>query len=102
VDPLLEALNDPDWEVRQAAVYALGAFEDERVIPALLPRLRDDSGDVRSATAYMLGEMGDSRVLPALKWVMENDGGTTWEGDPVRVDTQMAIEAIESRSNRKL
>lgn len=57
VTGLVEALGDPDLEVRQNVGFALAAFGRDAV-PALRTALRDPSPLRRSGAAYALGILG--------------------------------------------
>ncbi len=47
VDPLIRALTDEDWRVRQKVAWALGYLGDPKAIPALRRAYRDDLEGVR-------------------------------------------------------
>ncbi len=49
VNPLLEALNDPDRRVRMGAIVALGEIGDKRVVPVLEQNLTDPDNRVSEA-----------------------------------------------------
>jgi HEAT repeat protein len=42
VDPVIRALADEDWRVRQKAAWALGVLGDQRAIPALRKAYRGE------------------------------------------------------------
>ena len=54
VQPLIQALHDPDNEVRWEAALALGEIGDERAIPPLVERLKDHDRFVRYGAAVAL------------------------------------------------
>lgn len=62
---LVNALNDPDPSVRQAAVPALGETKDPSVVPALIEVLKDEDPMVNAAARYALVIIGEPAV-PAL------------------------------------
>lgn len=77
--PLLRLLRlDPDLDVRQMAVFALGEIEDRATLEAsgwdsdpqayaaLIEALRDTSATVRTRAAEALGKMGNPGAVPAL------------------------------------
>lgn len=70
VEPLMEALKDPDWHVRAAAADSLGAWVTRTpvVIDPLIQRLeQDDFALVRDRAADALaGLINDERVIPPL------------------------------------
>lgn len=99
---LIDALKDPDADIRRDAAWNLGSLGDDRAIPALTEALKDQDDDVRfhvarnlgkfggpavpfllSAlkdpdehvrryAAWILGTIGDDRVIPALKDALED------------------------------
>ena len=82
VEPLVEALNDNESEVRANAAYTLAKIRDKRATEALIqslkdpdPGIKDAGGTVRQYAATALGEIGDNRA------------------------TQPLIEAIQSEEN---
>jgi hypothetical protein len=71
---LLAALNDPDAQVRQGAIAALGEMVDPRSLPAIRERLlKDADAGVRGEAAYRLGKFGDRTVVPALRSAAARD-----------------------------
>lgn len=55
---LTGVLGDPGWQVRAAAVWALGELEDPAAVPVLIERLRTDRDEwVRRNAARALGEI---------------------------------------------
>jgi HEAT repeat protein len=60
VPPLIEALKDPEWKVREAVAEALGFFSrhGKTVIPALMGSLDDDKAEVRKSAILSLGRLG--------------------------------------------
>ena len=78
VEWLLPLLDDPDAEVRQGTVAALGLSGDARAVAALGKRLvRDSSPAVRTEAAYHLGELSgqDTRALLRVAVEKEADRG---------------------------
>ena len=63
-DAILEALEDPEAEVRRKAIRALRDVPDSRVLNALIPRLADET--LGREAAYTLIEHGPSAVEPLL------------------------------------
>ena len=59
VPPLLLALNDPEWKVREAAAESLGYFSlaADQCVPYLLERLTDERVEVRRAIVLSLGRL---------------------------------------------
>jgi len=78
IEWLLPLLDDPDAEVRQGAVSALGLSGDAHVTAALSKRLvHDPSPAVRAEAAYHLGELSgqDTRTLLRTALEKETDRG---------------------------
>jgi HEAT repeat protein len=59
-------LKDPSWNVRDAAVEALGKF-DKGVVEPLMRCLEDDDSRVRFGAAKVLGKLGDARATVPLR-----------------------------------
>jgi HEAT repeat protein len=66
VEPLIAALKDAEWIVREAAAYALGEIKDPRAVEPLIAALKDENEYVRKAAAYALGEIKDPRAVEPL------------------------------------
>ena len=64
VKPLIDALHDPDNEVRWEAALALGEIGDDRAIPSLVDGLKDRDRFVRYGAAV---------ALDKFQWQPEND-----------------------------
>ena len=72
------AVHDPDAEVRQGAVAALGEWWGARSIPALRERLlRDAVPGVRAEAAYRLGKVGNEELVKDLDRVAAMDPDST-------------------------
>jgi HEAT repeat protein len=71
---LLPVLDDPDAEVRQGAVAALGLSGDKRAEMALLKRLSGDPAPaVRAEAAYHLGELSGLDTVTVLRAAVEKE-----------------------------
>jgi len=91
---LITALNDPDAQVRQGAIAALGEMVDPRSLPAIRDRLlKDTDAGVRGEAAYRLGKFGDRTIVSALQSAATRDSDTA-----VRRWAAWALEQIESVS----
>ena len=72
-DPLLDALHDPDPDVRGHAAGSLSTFKsDPRVLPALLRTASDPDVDVRVDAVSALGYLGDRGALSALRQALSD------------------------------
>jgi len=72
VEPLILALDDPDWHVRTGAAVALRIIGDERAIEPLIKMLGDRNRFVRREAAKSLGRIGDARVVEPLIHVLRD------------------------------
>jgi HEAT repeat protein len=89
---LLKALNDPDAQVRQGAIAALGEMVDPRSLPAIRNRLlKDTDAGVRGEAAYRLGKFGDRANVTALQSASARDQDAV-----VRRWAEWALQQIES------
>lgn len=76
VEPLIQALEDPDWHVRTGAAVALRIIGDERAIEPLIKVLGDGNRFVRREAAKSLGRIGDARVVePLISALQDRDSG---------------------------
>ncbi|MCX9076682.1 MAG: HEAT repeat domain-containing protein, partial [Candidatus Methanoperedens sp.] len=66
VEPLIRALRDPDTNVRSAAASALGELKDARAVEPFIQALRDPEWWVRQRAASALGELKDTRAVEPL------------------------------------
>ena len=64
--PLIEALDDAKYVVRQSAAMALGDMGDRRAVEGLIARLGDESEVVRQAAAVSLGKLGAQEAVEPL------------------------------------
>ncbi len=88
VIPLIQALKDEDWRVRDAALKTLGKI-GKPAVPALVNALKDQR--LRLIAIVTLGEIDDSSaVAPLVIAVKDND-------PHVRSNALWALEAIRRR-----
>jgi len=73
VKPLIRALGDKDYSVREAVARALGQIGDARAVKPLIRRLKDKSATVRSAATKALGAIGDPRGVEPLTAALASD-----------------------------
>ena len=67
LEPLSEACREAkQWEIREAAVRALGYLEDADIVPVLCQTLGDRDERVRLSAAKALEEVGDERAVEPL------------------------------------
>jgi HEAT repeat protein len=72
-DKLLETLEDQSWQVRHAALEALGNLREKRAVDPLIKHLRDENWRIRQGAAFALGYIGDEKALPYLTERLKND-----------------------------
>jgi hypothetical protein len=72
VEPLIEALGNPDWHIRMGSAIALRIIGDPRAVEPLIRTLSDESRFVRREVAKSLGRMGDPRATEPLIAVLED------------------------------
>jgi len=63
---LREQLNDPDPDVKIAAIKVLAEAKDTASVPRIVGLLQDTAPDVRKEAARGLGKMGDERACQPL------------------------------------
>lgn len=73
LDPLIEALEDKYWNVKQAAATALGHLGDKRAIRALIRALGEDEyGFARLAASSALSKLGEKKWANIVKGESED------------------------------
>ncbi|MFW6214038.1 MAG: MFS transporter [Spirochaetota bacterium] len=71
VEQVIERVNDPDPEVREEAVRALGRLRSREAVDALIDLLSDRTTSNRVQAARALGRIGDERAVEALVEAMQ-------------------------------
>jgi HEAT repeat protein len=66
VDPLIRALKDSDYFVRQNAAEALGKIGSDKVVGALIRALKDSDSYMRRNAAEALGKIGSDKAVDSL------------------------------------
>jgi twitching motility protein PilT len=66
IEPAIELLNDPDADVRGAALGVASSFDDLRIVPATINLLRDTDWWIRIAAADTLARLRDPRSIEPL------------------------------------
>ena len=88
VRPLVGALFDDDFRVREAAAKALGKMRDGGCVDPLISALKDEHRWVRRNAAEALGKICDPRgVDPLIRALEDEDAG-------VRADAARALDEI--------
>jgi HEAT repeat protein len=80
VEPLTEAVEDEEPEVRLAAAKGLGVVGDDRALSPLISLLKDRQPEVRAAASLSLRQLGDSRAIdPLLRTLDDRDHNVRWQ-----------------------
>lgn len=91
-----DALRDPYWQVREAAVFALGGADPGLIAEPLLAAAGDDNIDVRKAAVRVLGERAPEHPdLPsALRRAVEDPDADVraYARMALRVDPQLTAQ----------
>ncbi len=77
VAPLMEALADPNENVRWSAAKALGQIGDPAAAPALANALKDENSGVRWLAAEGLTALGREGLVPLLE-ALEERSDSAW------------------------
>jgi HEAT repeat protein len=72
VDPLIAALKDGDYSVREAAADTLGQIGDARGAEPLIAALKDGTSSVRTAAAGALVKIGRAAVEPLIAVLVDS------------------------------
>ncbi len=88
VEPLLDALDAPDWRVRSYAAWALAYAGDSRAVPGLIACLRHPVWRLRAMAAFALRELRDPRAEPVMVAALTDPA---WQ---VRVEAVGYLSAI--------
>ncbi|NQU11028.1 HEAT repeat domain-containing protein [bacterium] len=75
VPAVIEALDDPDPDVRRTAAVALSVLRPASAVNDLSSRADDDNPHVRAATARAMGELGDRAAVPKLVGLLRDENG---------------------------
>jgi HEAT repeat protein/beta-lactamase regulating signal transducer with metallopeptidase domain len=92
VSALIEALKDPDKEVRETALSALAQLRDPRVFEPLSFALKDTSPSVREQAAFGLGQLRDARAVEPLTAALKDTNAD------VRQQAAFALGQIRARA----
>jgi beta-lactamase regulating signal transducer with metallopeptidase domain len=95
VEPLLDALDAPDWRVSAYAAWALATARDPRSVPRLLPLLNHPVWRMRAMAAYALRESGDARAEDAMRAALADPA---WQ---VRVEAVTYLVALGGPRRRE-
>ncbi|CAG0958152.1 hypothetical protein ANRL3_00690 [Anaerolineae bacterium] len=94
---LIPALQDPDTEVRQAAMKAIDARRDPAAVEALTAALKDEDFGVRDLAAGALGRINDRRVVAVLVDAWKHGDGnmkTSVENAMLHIEIPKAVDEL--------
>jgi HEAT repeat protein len=92
ISPLLKAMADPHWSVRERAENALLNFGSGAVLP-LIDALESPHWTTRGRAARLLGEIGDPRAVEPLKRILTLKG----EKEKVRERAAAALKKFQDK-----
>lgn len=92
VEPLIKAMADSHWSVRESAENALINFGGQAV-PHLIESLSSRSWPQRFRAARLLGEIGDQRAIEPLEKLLKKKG----ERNKVREVVQESLQKLRNR-----
>jgi hypothetical protein len=78
-EALMEALGDPDPEVRKRAVEALAELGDDDAVDGISELARDPDPEVRKALAKELGSSGNPTAAPVLLTMLHDESPSVVE-----------------------
>ena len=90
VPALIEALQDVDSNVSEAAADALGKIKDPRAVPALIAALKDEDWVFQAWVFRALVSIGKPAIPALIEAVKDKD-----EDSGVRQDAAVALEEID-------
>jgi len=92
---LINALKDPDWNVRRMVVLTL-RHDDPKTIPYVIAALYDENRFVRKYAAFVLGRAERREAAPALKKLLDD------ESLEVRKMARWALDQIAKKNKEHL
>ena len=87
VEPLTQALECEDADIRERAARTLGLIGENKAVEPLIAVLKDGESPVRRRVVWALGRIGDKRAMEPLIQVLRED-----EDSDVRKDVMTAFE----------
>lgn len=95
IPTLVAAVSDSFFDVRAAAVIALGKVGEKSEIPAIMKAFRDENKQVRESACLALGILGDPEPIPQLVEIMNDSAdGKRLLGRSNILDRTRAFSAI--------
>jgi HEAT repeat protein len=73
IEPLAEAMKEPQWETRYRAAEALGKIADDKAVQPLIQGLKDNRDHVRYMAAKGLQDLGDSDAVDPLIVLLKDE-----------------------------
>ena len=72
VEALIEALSNPNEDIRRSAVRAVNNLNDPRALEPLISLLEDENNNIRQLTCFALKDLGDIRAVQPLIEVLSD------------------------------
>jgi HEAT repeats len=73
IDELIEALEDPSFNIRHEAIVSIARTRrDARLTEAMVRNLRDGAPELQTTVAWALGRMGDASAAPDLRLALDS------------------------------
>src|SRR6266568_481958 len=101
IEELVTALNDPAWQVRTAAIQALGSLDEHVPIEPFVAALDDEDLSVRAAAIWAIGGLDEQapvdRLLAALhdsEWLVREMAAMTLGTLGERVPAEPLLTAL--------
>ncbi len=105
IEELVTALDDPAWQVRTAAIQALGSLDEPVPIEPLVAALDDEDLSVRAAAIWAIGGLDEQapvdRLLTALhdsEWLVREMAAMTLGTLGERVPAELLLTALRDTS----
>jgi len=73
IEPLSEAMKEPQWETRYRAAEALGKIADEKAVQPLIQALKDNRDHVRYMAVKGLRSLRDSDTIEPMIILLEDE-----------------------------
>ena len=73
VQPLIEAINHPEEEIRRSSIISLARIGDERAIEPIAVALNDESKAVRKSAINSLVILQRQECVPKIKFLLDDE-----------------------------
>jgi HEAT repeat protein len=106
VEPLISALKDENWQIRDGAAVVLGKIKNVRAVEPLIVTLKDKVSEVQKSVVSALGEIKDTRAVEPLIDILKNDATFYWVREKAaevlgKIKDARAVEPLITALNDK-